>query len=228
MTAKLLTLVLAVAVATAAAAGGVTAVPAASTPNPDAQPDERPTADGYEFAVTDHDDWLADREADADAVAERLLADEAVGAELRELFDADTVLALDVYGSLQQNADSAHVIVTPAPGIEDSSAAEQDPRIEATVDLGDGTVEFVGASTQTDDDVVQRNASEVDATTSVSVGNTTGDVFTARTFGGEVVDAESHEVVDAESHEVVDVLVNASGFPVEIVDPAEPADERDE
>ncbi|MUV61443.1 hypothetical protein [Halobacterium sp. CBA1126] len=160
MNAKSLAVALAALAVTALAAGGVGAAPL-SAPDKEVQPADRPTVDGYEFAVVDHHNWLDDRDADGEAVAELLLADAETGGALRDLFEADKPLALDVYGALVQGGDAAHVVVTPAPGIDESSTSEQRPRVAAVVDLGDDTVRLVGASGARDEsaDAVTLNTS---------------------------------------------------------------------
>jgi hypothetical protein len=180
MNEKLPAVALALAAVVAVAAGGVAALDA-SAPGPDAQDDEHPTTvDGYEFAaVADHDDWLADRDADASTLADRLLAGE-TGEAVREQFDAGEPLALDVYGSLQSEPDRAHVVVTPAPVLADSDVSEQEPRVEATVNPGEDTATLVGVSAPSDgsDATTVRNASEVDDAIEVTAENATGDSFT--------------------------------------------------
>ncbi|WP_336035974.1 hypothetical protein [Halobacterium yunchengense] len=204
MNARLPAVALAALAATALAVGGVGAV-APSAPEHEAQPTDHPAVDGYEFAATDHDDWLADRDADAERVAELLLADDETGGELRGLFDGDETLALDVYGSLQEDADAAHVVVTPAPGIDESSPSEQQPRVEAVVDLGDGSVELVGASAPEDaaDDAVTLNESAVDLAESITAENATGDAF--------VVTASDDETLDGDAVTFESVVVNDAG-----------------
>jgi hypothetical protein len=179
MNEKLPAVALVLVAVVAVTAGGVAALDV-SAPGPDAQHDEHPTADGYEFvAVADHDDWLADRDADASTVAERLLDGE-TGAAVREQFDAGEPLAVDVYGDLQpDDADSAHVVVTQAPVLADSNVSEQEPRVEATVDLGEDGASLVGVSTPSDGvDADVRNASEVNASLDLAAENATGDAFT--------------------------------------------------
>ena len=190
-----LAVALAALAATALAVGGVAAAPA-SAPSSDAQPADRLTADDYEFTVVDHDDWLADRDADAAAVADLLFADSETGSELRALFEADDQLAIDVYGSLDADADAAHVIVTPAPGIDESVPSEQRPRVEATVDVADGSVDFVGASGASDagTDAVTLNESEVDVTGSVTIDEGTDASFGVQTSDTDAVTLNESEV----------------------------------
>jgi hypothetical protein len=200
----LLAVALAALAATAVAVGGVGAAPL-SAPSAEAQPQDNPTVDDYEFAVVDHDDWLADRDVDARTVAELLLADAETGDELRALFETGEPLAMDVYGSLADDADAAHVVVTPAPGIDRSAPSEQHPRVEATVDLGDRSVDLVGASDARDAeaDAVTLNASEVAVTESVTVEHGSGDSVTVQT--DDAVVREDATVLVSDDTVTVDV-----------------------
>jgi hypothetical protein len=104
-----------------------------------------------------------------------------------------------------QDGDAAHVVVTPAPGIDESSPSEQRPRVEAVVDLDDDTVRFVGASGPRDEsaDAVTLNASAMEVAESITVENATGDAFVVQTFDGEVLDGDGVAVET--------VLVNETG-----------------
>jgi len=210
MTEKFPAVALALAAVVGVAAGGVAALDA-SAPGADAQPDEDPTVDGYEFAaVADHDDWLADRDADASAVAERLLAGE-TGDAVREQFDAGEPLAVDVHGDLQpEDADAAHVVVTQAPVLADSNVSEQEPRVEATVDLDEDAASLVGVSTPSDGaDADVRNASEADASIDLAAENATGDAFTVTASDdAAVLSAEDATAVTLDEENVT--LVDAA------------------
>lgn len=210
MNETLLAVALSVAAVVGVAAGGVAALDV-SAPGADAQHDGDSTVDGYAFEPVDHDDWLADRDADASTVAELLLTGEA-GDAIREQFDAGEPLAMDVYGSLQSDTDSAHVVVTPAPGVTESTAADQEPRVEATVDLGAGAATLVGVSTPSDDEAAVRNASEVDASADLATENATGSEFTvAVSDGGTVLSAADATTFTLDEENVT--LVDATSGP---------------
>src|SRR6056297_452786 len=115
MRTKLLALALAAMVAIGT--GGIVAANTAgsdtdeqSTTTPDPASTATVTADGYAFAVVDHDDWFTgDRADDRETVASLIADDEDAGEKLRSLYDGGEKLRMDVYGSLQQDAASAHV-----------------------------------------------------------------------------------------------------------------------
>ncbi len=101
--------------------------------------------DGYEFAISNEDDGFgADRTADLEAMPAMVLNDDAAGEWLRDHFETDDDLVLEVYGSLQSGEDSAHVRIHPDRAAEHGDAR---PLLEVTVDTDTGTVDVVGTDT---------------------------------------------------------------------------------
>ena len=126
-------------------AGGAVAAgasPATDATHDDQTPDELTDGAGdYEVTVSDEDGWLTDRQESATAVQQLVMNDADASETVRQVFGETEQLQMELYGSLVEDEDSAHVRITAA-----NPESEVDPLlVEVTVDLDNETVTVVGS-----------------------------------------------------------------------------------
>ena len=126
-------------------AGGAVAAgasPATDATQDDQTPDELTDGAGdYEVTVSDEDGWLTDRQESATAVQQLVMNDADASETVRQVFGETEQLQMELYGSLVEDEDSAHVRITAA-----NPESEVDPLlVEVTVDLENETVTVVGS-----------------------------------------------------------------------------------
>jgi hypothetical protein len=126
-------------------AGGAVAAgasPATDATQDDRTPDELTDGAGdYEVTVSDEDGWLTDRQESATAVQQLVMNDADASETVRQVFDETEQLQMELYGSLVEDEDSAHVRITAA----NPESAVDPLLVEVTVDLENETVTVVGS-----------------------------------------------------------------------------------
>ena len=126
-------------------AGGVVA--AGASPTTDATHDDQTEhertdeVDNYEFVVSDEGQWLTDRQESTELVPKLVMNDADASEQVRQVFAEDERLQMELYGSLVDDEDSAHVRITAV----DPESSVDPLLVEVTVNLENETVSVVGS-----------------------------------------------------------------------------------
>ncbi|WP_340097993.1 hypothetical protein [Salinibaculum salinum] len=126
-------------------AGGVVAAgasPATDETHDDQTEHEQTDEVGnYEFVVSDEDQWLTDRQESTESIPKLVMNDADASEQVRQVFAEDERLQMELYGSLGEGDDSAHVRITAV----DPESSVDPLLVEVTVDLENETVTVVGS-----------------------------------------------------------------------------------